>query len=209
MSPFTKKKEKAWHCDRFVEYLFCFHTRYEDLQNVSLGSVDYTTTSCSVMSSGGLANGSDERSVNMPPREMGKDVWPEGSEASLEQPQPEEQTWSSSRERGTEAWTPGREEPQTWIPDRDRGHPGPDQAWLTSQEQGPESGWGAGRNQSQDQAWNGGRDPGTDGSSGRPEQRWGNSRSQDEQVWSDSNRERGNIWRPGNHWNMFLIWHKS
>ncbi|XP_014913277.1 uncharacterized protein LOC106963073 isoform X3 [Poecilia latipinna] len=174
----------------------CSKKRYEDLQNVSLGSVDYPTTSCSVMSSGGLANGSDERSINMPPREMGKDQWPDGPEASREQPQPEEQTWSSSRERGPEPWTPGREEPQTWIPDRDGGHPGPDQAWITSQEQGPESGWGVGRNQSQDQAWNSGRDPGTDGSSGGPERRWGNGRSQDEQVWSDSNRERGNIWRP-------------
>ncbi|KAM4712918.1 uncharacterized protein znf512 isoform 2-T3 [Anableps anableps] len=179
-----------------------------------MGAVDYPTTSCSVMSSGGLANGSDERSINMPPRQMEKDVWPEGPEASREQPQPEEQTWNSSRERGPEVWTPGREEPQdqawtsgrnaagrssqeqTWMPDRDRPHPGPEQAWITSQDQGPESGWGVGRDQGQDPAWNGGRDPGRDRVSTGPEQRWGNSRSQDEQVWSDSSRERGNIWRP-------------
>ncbi|XP_047243416.1 zinc finger protein 512 isoform X1 [Girardinichthys multiradiatus] len=189
--------------------------RYENLQNVSLGPVDYPTTSCSAMLSGGLANGSDERSVNMPPRQMGKGVWPEGLEVTQVHPQSEEQNWNSCRERGPEAWTPGREEPQdqvwssgrdvagrssqeqTWMPDRDRPHPGPERAWITSQEQGPASGWGVGRDQSHVRAWNGGRDPGRERASAGLQQGWGNGRSQDEQGWRDSSRERGNVWRPG------------
>ncbi|XP_038160060.1 zinc finger protein 512 isoform X1 [Cyprinodon tularosa] len=188
--------------------------RYEDLQNVSLGPVDYPTSSCSVMSSGSLANGSEERSANLPSRQLGKDVWPEGPEMSQEQPNPEDQPWKSTGEQGPEAWTPGREEPQdlgwssgrdaeghssqeeTWMPDRDGSHPGQEQAWVITQEQGPRSGWGEDRDQKQDQAWNGGRDPGGNKASIATVQGWGNGQGQDEQAWSDSSRERGNIWRP-------------
>ncbi|XP_017290429.1 zinc finger protein 512B isoform X2 [Kryptolebias marmoratus] len=192
--------------------------RYEDLQNVSMGTVDYPTTSCSVMSSGGLANGSDPGSMapptaRMPPRLATKDVWSEGPEASRDQSQAEDQTWNSSRDRGPEAWTPGRDRPQdqvwssgrdraghsgqeqAWMPGRDRAHPGPDQAWMMSREHNPEQGWAAGPNQSQDQAWNGGRDPGKDRATSGPEQGWGTGQDP-EQTWSDSIRDRGNVWRP-------------
>ncbi|KAM7368375.1 hypothetical protein PAMP_014598 [Pampus punctatissimus] len=189
--------------------------RYEDLQSVSIGTVDYPTTSCSVMSSGGLANGADPGSMappsaRLPPRLMAKDVWPQGPEASREQPTPQNQSWSSSRERGPDAWAQGRDRPQeqvwrdreghssqdqTWIPGRDRQHATPDQAWVSGRDRGPEQAWAAGRDRGQDQAWNAGRDPGRDRASSGPEQVWGTSRSQ-EQVWSNTSRERGHVWRP-------------
>ncbi|XP_069581378.1 zinc finger protein 512B [Brachyistius frenatus] len=190
--------------------------RYEDLQSVSMGTVDYPTTSCSVMSSGGLANGSDPGSMapptaRLPPRLVGKDAWPPGPEAGQEQSQPQDQSWTSSRDRGPDAWAPARDRPQdqvwtreraghsgqdqTWIPGRDRAHGGPDQAWMTGRERGPEQGWGAGRDRGQDQAWNGGRDPGRDRASSGPEQGWGAGRGQD-QTWSNTSRDRGNVWRP-------------
>ncbi|TMS12206.1 Zinc finger protein 512 [Larimichthys crocea] len=144
--------------------------RYEDLQSVSIGTVDYPTTSCSVMSSGGLANGADPGSMapptaRLPPRLVAKDVWPQSPEASREQAQPQDQSWTSGRDRGPDAWAPGRDRPQeqvwssgrdraghssqdqTWIPGRDRTHAGPDQAWMTGRDRGPEQGWAAGRGQ--------------------------------------------------------------
>ncbi|KAI3364543.1 hypothetical protein L3Q82_011326, partial [Scortum barcoo] len=190
--------------------------RYEDLQSVSIGTVDYPTTSCSVMSSGGLANGADPGSMapptaRLPPRLVAKDVWPQGPEPGREQPQ--DQSWSSNRDRGPDVWAPGRDRPQeqvwssgrdraghssqeqTWISNRDRPHGGPDQAWMTGRERGPEQGWAAGRDRGQDQVWNAGRDPGRDRTSSGPEQAWGTGRSQD-QDWSNTSRERGHVWRP-------------
>lgn len=196
-----------------------FSIRYEDLQSVSIGTVDYPTTSCSVMSSGGLANGADPGSMapptaRLPPRLVAKDVWPQSPEASREQAQPQDQSWTSGRDRGPDAWAPGRDRPQeqvwssgrdraghssqdqTWIPGRDRTHAGPDQAWMTGRDRGPEQGWAAGRDRGQDQAWNAGRDPGRDRASAGPEQAWGTGRSQD-QTWSNTSRDRGHVWRPG------------
>uniref|UniRef100_A0A671XD69 Zinc finger protein 512 n=1 Tax=Sparus aurata TaxID=8175 RepID=A0A671XD69_SPAAU len=189
--------------------------RYEDLQSVSIGTVDYPTTSCLVMSSGGLANGADPGSMapptaRLPPRLVAKDAWPQGPEASREQPQPQDQSWNSSRDRGPDAWAPGRDRPQeqvwnsgrdraghssqdqTWIPGRDRAHTGPDQAWMTGRDRGPEQGWAAGRDRGQDQAWNAGRDTGRERASSGPEQGWGTGRSQ-EQAWTSRDR----VWRPG------------
>ncbi|TKS75398.1 Zinc finger protein 512 [Collichthys lucidus] len=190
--------------------------RYEDLQSVSMGTVDYPTTSCSVMSSGGLANGADPGSMapptaRLPPRLVAKDVWPQSPEASREQAQPQDQSWTSSRDRGPNAWAPGRDRPQeqvwssgrdraghssqdqTWIPGRNRTHAGPDQAWMTGRDRVPEQGWAAGRDRGQ--AWNAGRDPGRDRASAGPEQVWGTGRSQD-QAWSNTSRDRGHVWRP-------------
>ncbi|XP_028253217.1 zinc finger protein 512B [Parambassis ranga] len=186
--------------------------RYADLQSVSIGTVDYPTTSCSVMSSASLANGADPGSLappttRLPPRLVGKDVWPQGPEASREQSQPQDQSWNSSRDRGTDAWAPGRDRPQeqvwsrdraghsgqeqAWIPGRDSGQAGPDQAWMTGRERGPEQGWVAGRDRGQDQVWNGGRDRASSG----PGQGWSADRGQD-QSWSSTSGDRGNVWRP-------------
>ncbi len=196
-----------------------FFIRYEDLQSVPIGTVDYPTTSCSVMSAGGLANGADlgsmaPPSARLPPRLVAKDVWSQGPEASREQSQPQDQSWNSNRDRGPDAWAPGRERPQeqvwnsgreraghssqeqTWTPGRDRAHIGPDQAWMTGRDRGPEQGWAADRDRGQDQAWNAGRDPGQDQASSGPEQAWGTGRGQD-QAWSNTSRDRGNVWRPG------------
>ncbi|XP_029318662.1 zinc finger protein 512B isoform X2 [Cottoperca gobio] len=192
--------------------------RYEDLQSVSIGTVDYPTTSCSVMSSGGLANGADPGSMapptaRLPPRLVAKDVWPQGPESSREQPQPQDHSWNSSRDRGPDAWAPGRDRPQeqvwssgrdraghssqdqTWIPGRDREQTGADQAWATGRDRGPEQGWAADVDRGQDQAWSAGRDPGRDRASSGPEQAWGTGRSQD-QGWSNTSRDRGHVWRP-------------
>ncbi|XP_037541134.1 uncharacterized protein znf512 [Nematolebias whitei] len=192
--------------------------RYEDLQNVSMGTVDYPTASCSVMSSGGLANGLDPCSMapptpRLPPRLVTKGSWSESPEASRDQSQPEDRSWNSSRDGGPEAWTPGRNrspdqiwssvgdraghssQEQTWTPGRDRAHPGPDQAWMMSQEHVSVQGWAAGPDQVQGQAWNGGRDSGKDRTTSGPEQGWGTGQSR-EQTWNNSARDRENIWRP-------------
>ncbi|XP_074471508.1 uncharacterized protein znf512 [Sebastes fasciatus] len=192
--------------------------RYEDLQSVTVGTVDYPTTSCSVMSSGGLANGADPGSMapptaRLPPRLVAKDAWPQGPEAGREPPQPQDLGWTSGRDRGPDAWAPGRDQPQeqvwnsgrdraghssqdqTWIPGRDRAHSGPDQAWMTGRDRGPEQGWVADRDRGQDQVWNAGRDPGRDRASSGPEQAWGSGRSAD-QGWSGTSRDRGPVWRP-------------
>lgn len=185
-----------------------------------MGTVDYPTTSCSVMSSGGLANGADPASMapptaRLPPRLVAKDMWPQGPEASREQSQPQDQSWNTGRDRGPDAWTPGRDRPhdqevwnsgreraghssqnQTWIPGRDRDHCGADQAWLTGRARGPEQGWAAGGDRDQNQAWNAGGDPGGGRASSEPDQEWGTGRSQD-QSWSDTGRDRGHVWRPG------------
>ncbi|AWP20402.1 putative zinc finger protein 512 [Scophthalmus maximus] len=91
--------------------------RYEDLQSVPIGTVDYPTSSCSVMSSGDLANGVDSGSMGppaarLPPRVMAKDAWPPGPEADSEQSQPQDQSWSSRDRTGPNAWAPGRDRPQ-------------------------------------------------------------------------------------------------
>ncbi|XP_068433277.1 zinc finger protein 512B-like [Clinocottus analis] len=183
--------------------------RFEDLQSVSIGTVDYPTASCSALSSAALANGADPASMapptaRPPPRAAGKDAWPQGPEAGGEPPQPPpDHSWSSgSRARGPDAWAPGRERPQepvwtagreqTWIPGRERTHSGPDQAWVTGRDRGPEQGWAADRDRGQDQVWNAGRDAGRDGPSSGPEQAWGSGRSGDP-GWS---RDRGHVWRP-------------
>ncbi|GLD49850.1 zinc finger protein 512 [Lates japonicus] len=192
--------------------------RYEDLQSVSIGTVDYPTTSCSVMSSGDLANGVEPGSMapptaRLPPRLVAKDAWPQGPDAGREQSQPQDQSWNPGRDRGSDAWAPGRDRPQeqvwnsgrdrvghssqdqTWIAGRDRAHTGQDQAWMTGRDRGPEQGWAAGRDRGQDQAWNAGRDPGRDRASSGPEQTWGSGRNQD-QTWSNTSRDRGHVWRP-------------
>lgn len=171
------------------------------------------------MSSDGLANGSDPGSMGpptarLPPRLVAKDVWPQGPEAGREQSQPQDQGWTSNRDRGPDAWAPGRERPQdqvwnsprdrgghssqdqAWITGRDRAHGGPDQAWMTGRERDPEQGWAAARDRGQDQAWNGGRDPGREQASSGPEQVWG---TDPDQSWSS--RDRGNVWRPGKDYN--------
>lgn len=186
--------------------------RYEDLQNVSVGTVDYPTTSCSVMSSGGLANGADPGSMapptaRLPPRLGVKDVWGQGPEASREQPQDQDQSWNTLGPGPGDAWAPGKDQPQeqvwnssrdraghsaqeqTWMPGRDR-----DQAWMTDRARGPEQGWAAGRHRGQTQAWNTGGDPGGGRAASGTERAWGTSQSQD-QTWSD--RDRGHVWRPG------------
>lgn len=202
----------------FIQYIF-FFIRYEELQSVSIGTVDYPTTSCSVMSSGGLANGAEPGSMapptaRLPPRLVAKDVWPHSPEASREQSQPQDQSWNTSRDRGPDAWAPGRDRPQEqlwnsgrdraghssqdqpWIPGRDRDHGGADQAWMTGRARGPEQGWAAGRDRAQNQAWNAGGDPGGGRAPSGPERAWGTGRSQD-QAWSDTSRDRGHVWRPG------------
>uniref|UniRef100_A0AAQ4S4M2 Zinc finger protein 512 n=1 Tax=Gasterosteus aculeatus aculeatus TaxID=481459 RepID=A0AAQ4S4M2_GASAC len=204
--------------DALKTRITCGRKRYEDLQSVSMVTVDYPTTSCSVMSSGGLANGADPGSVappsaRLPPRLAGKDAWPQGPEAGRAAPQLQHPGWNPSRDRGPNAWTPGRDRPQeqvwtsgrdraphsgqeqTWIPGRDRGHGGPDQAWMTGRDRGPEQGWAADRDRGQDQVWNAGRDPGREGPSRGPEQAWGSGRSQD-QGWGGAGRDRGPVWRP-------------
>ncbi|CAL8318141.1 unnamed protein product [Merluccius merluccius] len=196
--------------------------RFEDLQGVPIGTVEYPTTSCSVMSSGTLANGSDIGSLapptaRLPPRLVAKDVWPPGPEQGRMRPQSQAQTWNPSRERGSESqtWTTGRERPQeqrwssstdraghsgqdqSWIPGRDRAHTGQEQAWATGRERGPEQAWSSGRDRAQDQAWNPGREPGRDRPPSGNGQGWGAGRSQD-QAWSSASRERGEaqVWRP-------------
>lgn len=182
-----------------------------------MATVDYPTTSCSVMSSGGLANGLDPGSMapptaRLPPRMVTKGVWSEGPEAGRDQSQPEEQTWNSRQDHGPEAWSTGRDRPpdqvwssgrdraghsgqeEVWMPGRDGAHPGPDQAWMLSREQGWAAGPGPG--QGQNQAWAGGRDSRKDRTTSGLEQGWGTSQSQ-EQTWSTSIEDRGNIWRPG------------
>ncbi|XP_028997307.1 zinc finger protein 512 [Betta splendens] len=179
--------------------------RYEDLQSVSMGTIDYPTASCSVMSPGGLANGTD------PPRLGPKDVWPQDPEVTREQPQ--DQSWTSSQNRGADVWAPGRDRnqgqvwnsrdrpghsapDQTWIPGRERAHAGPaDQTWVTGGDRAePEQNWVAGRERGQDQGWSAGRDPGRERAASGPEQDWSSGRSQD-QGWSDT-PDRGPVWRP-------------
>ncbi|CAK6981191.1 zinc finger protein 512B [Scomber scombrus] len=188
--------------------------RFEDLQSVSIATVEYPTTSCSVMSSGSLANGADPGSMappsaRLPPRMVAKESWPQGPDASRDQ----DQSWTPGRDRApSDAWAPGRDRPQeqvwssgrdraghssqdqTWIPGRDRAQMGPDQAWMSGRDRGPEQAWAAGRDRGQDQAWNAGRDPGRDRGAGA-DQTWGTNRSQ-EQSWSNTSRDRGNVWRP-------------
>ncbi|XP_041661497.1 zinc finger protein 512B [Cheilinus undulatus] len=185
--------------------------RYEELRSVSMETVNYPTTSCSVMSSGGLSNGADTGSMapstaRLPPRAVSKDMWPQGRD----QPQSQDQSWNSSRDRGPDAWSPGRDrgqdqvwssgretaghsgEDQPWIPDGDRAHSGPDQGWMTGRDRGPEQGWAAGRDRGQDETWNAGRDPGREQISSGPDQAWGTGQNQDAE-WS---RDRGHVWRP-------------
>ncbi|KAL6095541.1 znf512 [Pungitius sinensis] len=192
--------------------------RYEDLQSVSMGTIDYATTSCSVMSSGGLANGADPGSMappsaGLPPRPAGKEAWPQGPEAGRAAPQPQHPGWNPSRARAPDAWAPGRDRPQeqvwtagrdraphagqeqTWVPGGDRAHGGPNQAWMTGRDRGPEQGWAADRDRGQGQVWMEGRDPGREGPSQGPEQAWGSGRSQD-QGWGGAGRDRGPVWRP-------------
>ncbi|KAM8832994.1 uncharacterized protein znf512 isoform 2-T4 [Spinachia spinachia] len=192
--------------------------RYEDLQSVSMGTVDYPTTNCSVMSSDSLANGAEPGSMappsaRLPPRPAGKDEWPQGPEAGRAAPRPQHPGWNPSRDRGPDAWAPGRDRPQeqvwtagrgraphhgheqTWIPGRERAHGGPDQAWTTGRDLGPEQGWAADRDRGHDQVWNESRDPGREGPSQGPEQAWGSGRSQDH-GWGGGGRDRGPVWRP-------------
>lgn len=172
--------------------------RYEELQSVSYGGVEYPTTSCSVR----LANGAEPGALTtptarLPPRLMAKDMWPE---ADREQPPP--QDWDGSTEQGPGAWGPARERRQDgqWSSVREQpvhsgqdpawgaaGHSNQgkaDQAWMRAQPRGAEQGWASGRGQVHNQTWNLGRDPEAAG------------RGQD-QVWRDQETDRGLVWRPG------------
>lgn len=207
-----------------LHLFFFFLIRYEELQSVSIGTVDYPTSSCSMMSPGGLANGADHGSIapptaRLPPRLVVKDVWPQGPEASREQSQPQDQNWSTCRDKGPDAWASGRDQPQdqlwssgrdraghssqdqTWISGRERDRGGEDQAWMTGRARGPEQDWAAGRDRGQNQAWGAGGDPGGGRASSEPERVWGSGRSQ-EQSWSDTSRNRGHVWRPGGSWSI-------
>ncbi|KAK1889307.1 Zinc finger protein 512 [Dissostichus eleginoides] len=86
--------------------------RYEDLQSVPIGAVDYPTTSCSVvMSSGGLANGADPDSLAPPPARLPPrlSAWPQGPETSRGPNQ-------------DQSWGPGRSQDPPWNHTRgDRG----------------------------------------------------------------------------------------
>ncbi|KAI4785506.1 hypothetical protein KUCAC02_037723 [Chaenocephalus aceratus] len=119
--------------------------RYEDLQSVPIGAVDYPTTSCSVvMSSGGLANGADPDSLAPPPARLPLSAWPQGPETSRGPNQ--DQVWSSGRDRLGHS-----SQDQVWMPGRDRVQ---DQDWSAGRERGPseDQSWGPGR--SQDPPWN-------------------------------------------------------
>lgn len=201
-----------------------FKIRYEELQSVTFGAVDYPTTSCSVMSSGGLANGADPGSMTLPTarlpsRLVAKDMWPQGPEAGREQPQPQDQDWNTNREQGPDAWAPDREQAQgqlwnsgrdqpvhssqdlAWVSGRDREHSEADQAWMRGRSRGPEQGWVAGRDQGQNQAWNVGRDSEGGRAASGPDQVWGTGRGQN-QTWKDQSRDRGPVWRPGGYLNL-------
>lgn len=174
--------------------------RYEELQSVSFGAVDYPTTSCSVRLTdlGSMI----PPTARLPPRLMAKDMWPQGAEADREQAKPQDQDWNSSTDQGPDTWGPGtdRQQEELWNSSRDQAvHPSQDQAWdsagdsshhgkadqawMRAQSRGAEEGWAAGRGHVQNQTWNPGRDPEAAG------------RGQD-QVYRDQDRDRGPVWRP-------------
>lgn len=175
-----------------------------------MGTIDFATASCSVMASSGLANGTDPGSTaRLPPRLVAKDAWPQGPDVTREQPQ--DQSWTPSRNRGADVWAPGRErsqeqvwnsrdrpglsvQDQAWMAGRERAHAGPDQTWVTGGDGAePEQNWVSGRERSQDQGWSAGRDPGRERAA---EPEWSSGRNQ-EQGWSNTSRDRGPVWRPG------------
>ncbi|XP_023808949.1 zinc finger protein 512 isoform X1 [Oryzias latipes] len=177
----------------------CGGKRYEDLQNVSIATVDYPSTSCSLASSEGLAN----RSLTQP-SSGGKGLWHQGG-GGREHPDLQDQSWSSSRHSEPEPWSPITDQPQDhvwssgtdgarhlsqerpWLSGGDGSHLGPGQAWMTGRDQAPEQGWAGEPEQSP--VWNGGRDPEGEGG---PVQMWG-----EEQGWGEASRGRGNIRKPG------------
>lgn len=184
-----------------VERFLFFFNRYEELQSVSFGAVDYPTTSCSVRLTdlGSMI----PPTARLPPRLMAKDMWPQGAEADREQAKPQDQDWNSSTDQGPDTWGPGtdRQQEELWNSSRDQavhpsqdqawdsagdsGHHGKaDQAWMRAQSRGAEEGCAAGRGHVQNQTWNPGRDPGAAG------------RGQD-QAHRDQDRDRGPVWRPG------------
>lgn len=148
------------------------------LQSPPIEIGDHPTSSCSVMSSGGLVNGT-ERSVAVPaprlsPRLRAKDVWTQGPETRREQPLSQN---------------------KTWIPDREE-EGGAELVWRVGQEPGPEQDWMSDGSQGQNQAWSTDRDlAGSQGSLGS-EQIWGSVQNQD-QSWSETSRDGEDIWRPG------------
>ncbi|CAN9507530.1 unnamed protein product [Ophioblennius macclurei] len=157
--------------------------RYEDLQSVSMATMDDPVPSCSVMSLGGSTNGSALGSVASPTSR--KDTWTRrpngGPDSELRRwvlgPDPsQDQVWDADRDR---AWGAGRWAYQNLMERREE--EGPEQNWRASRDQN--------QNQDQDQAWNGGQGPARD-------QQEGTQRVQD-QNWSQTSRERGDVWRPG------------
>lgn len=191
----------------FSFFLSLFSNRYEELQSVSFGAVDYPTTSCSVR----LTNVADLGSmisptIKLPPRLLTKDLWPQRAEAEREQAQPPDQDWNSDMDQNLNTWGPGRDgqQEQLWNSSRDQAvHPSQDQAWgstgnsshgktdqtwMRGQSRGANESWVAGRSQVQNQTWNLGRDPEAA------------SQGQD-QVHRDQDRDREPIWRPGRHLN--------
>lgn len=171
--------------------------------------------SCSVVSSGGLANGTEPRWMALPsPRLRAKDVWVQGPETRREQPLSQNKSFGTRRDRGLKPWAPGGDgsqeqiwtsgrDPvghfppdQAWIPERGREEEGAGQAWMVGQTQGPEQDWVADGGQGRKQAWSADRDPaGGQGSSGS-ERVWGAVQNQ-EQTWRETSTDREHIWRPG------------
>lgn len=177
--------------------MLLFLNRYEELQSVSVGAVDYPTTSCSVRLTNVADFGPMISPTKLPPRLLAKDVWPQGAEAAREHAQPPDQDWNSNMDHDLNTWAPGRDEQQEqlWNSGRDQAvHSGPhqawgsagdsshrktDQTWIRGQSRGANEGWVAGRGHLHSQTWNLGRDP------------------EEARQGEDQDRDRGPIWRPG------------
>lgn len=172
--------------------------RYEELQSVSFGAVDYPTTSCSVRLTD--LSSMTPPAARLPPRLMTKeDMW--HGEADRERTRPQDQDWNSSVDPEPDTWDPGRDgrEEELWSSGRDQAlqpsqdqswgsagdssrHGKADRAWMRPRSRGSEEGWAAARGQVHNQTWDLGRDPEAAG------------RDQD-QVYGD--QDRGPVWRPG------------
>lgn len=168
---------------------------------MSLGAVDYPTTSCSVRLTD--LSSMTPPAARLPPRLTAKNTWPQDAEADRDQAQPQDQDWNSNIDQGPDSWSPGRDgqQEELWNSGRDQAvdpsqdqawgsagvsshHGKADQAWMRAQSRAAEGGWAAGRGHVHNQTWNQGREPEADG------------QGQD-QVHRDPDRDRGPIWRPG------------
>lgn len=155
--------------------------RYEDLQSVSVGNPSEPATSSSMMSSDGLANGSQSDSV-APPSTRPPPQRPEGDDG------PELDTWAQGPDQ---VWDGNRG--RVWGTSRDE-----DLAWAEVQRGVSEQGWQTGRDQ--DQTQNQGQNTNSEQSPGgeayvERQKGWGPKRVQ-VQNWSNSSTERGDVWTP-------------